>query len=273
MLLKLSGPYLEAAFCITSLVFFTVLHLLFALFTFQRSLYFFGGGKSDLAGHYRVDELANAPNPVDVYVIKEGSKLDLVYMPGNAIFMEDYLPFCVYLSKVVPGNVVSYAYRGVGNDYGIPSELGISKELETVADYLNRRKTTKVLLGFSLGSAVSLKLSKLVKFHSIVLINPFVSLEKLVGDLRLGRIFKWMLVDKWDNLALIKDVKVPIYLIISGRDEIVPSKHGSMLCENLTVARKRIFENLGHNDVLVWPANFEVCVLPDLLQIFSKLPR
>ncbi len=80
-----------------------------------------------------------------------------------------------------------------------------------------------------------------------MLIVPFDSLEKVVSKKFFWLPVKYLLLDKWDNVAALKDYQGPIEIYGARDDEVIPVRHARSLAEQLPRAR---FVELpgGHND-------------------------
>ncbi|ADM12198.1 uncharacterized protein Eint_090690 [Encephalitozoon intestinalis ATCC 50506] len=243
------------------------LDVLFLLFTVQRSLYFFGKGMKRKPDAIRVRLIPKSQS--DLYLIDGISGIDLIYLPGNFVAVEEHIEFCKYLSKIFECNVISMVYRGVaGNGYS-PSEKGIVEDLSPASRWLSRRSTRKVILGFSIGSAVGIRLAEKCRVDALVLINPFISLREVVGNVSFGRILKHLVIDEWNNLNRMKNINVPVYFVVSSNDEIVSPSHTDELIKRTKHPKKIVIRNADHNEPM---RNFttHLCSLMD--EVLRKTP-
>lgn len=260
----------------------TVMNSLFFIFVSQRYLYFFGWRSTEESENRRVRLVSKDRNEIDLYLFNRSSSIDLIYMAGNMIVVEEYLDFCKFLSSVFDCNVVSMVYRGVAGNPGTPSERGIVEDIKVVAQYLDSRmssdgsgsgRTKKVILGFSIGAAAGIHLASSCSVDSMVLINPFMSLASLVEASRFWHVLKFLLVDKWDNMKNIRNVDVPVYFIVSADDGIVPAHHTDELIKNTERHEKHVIDGADHNTPMVYPDNFMLQVYPVVSKALQNIRR
>jgi pimeloyl-ACP methyl ester carboxylesterase len=139
------------------------------------------------------------------------------------------------LVKNLNVNIVIVGYRGYGPSEGIPTESGIKLDGEAIMKYVlvdmrNKIDTNNVfIMGRSLGGAVAINTQGIYKFSikGLILENTFLSIGDLVD--RLFPIVKplknILLNNHWESKKLIGNIKVPIFFIMSDRDELVPFEH------------------------------------------------
>ncbi|UYI26758.1 hydrolase [Encephalitozoon cuniculi] len=235
------------------------LDFLFLLFTIQRSLYFFGKGMRRKPENIRVRLVSRGQSEVDLYLIDQMSSTDIIYLPGNFVVTREHIEFCKYLSKALRCNTVSMIYRGIAGNPHVPSERGIVEDVSTASEWLSRRSTRKVVVGFSIGAAVGIRLAGMCRVDALVLVNPFISLREVVSSIPLGRVLKHLVVDEWSNMNGVKDIDVPVYFVVSSDDEIVPESHADALIKRTRHPRKIVIRNADHNEPM---RNFMVHVLP-----------
>lgn len=244
-----------------------LLDLVFLLFTIQRSLYFFGKGGKRRPEDGRVRLLSRSGNEIDLYLFEKTSQTDIIYFPGNFIIAEDHVKFCRYLSNIFGCSTISMIYRGVAGNPRTPSERGITEDLAAVSEWLSRRRTRKVVLGFSIGAAVAIRLGGMCSLDALILVNPFVSLRAVVGKVFIGRLLSHLVVDEWDNTKRIKDIDVPIHFVVSSDDEIVPSFHADELIKRARRPRKISLSNADHNEPM---RNFMTHIYPVVSSVLAS---
>lgn len=241
------------------------LDFLFLLFTIQRSLYFFGKSMKRRPESIRVRLMPGSRS--ELYLIDCMSCTDLIYLPGNFVVMEEHMEFCKYLSKMLECNVVSMVYRGIAGNRCSPSERGIIEDLSPISQWMSRRTTRKVVLGFSIGSAVGVCLAEKCHVDALVLVNPFISLREVASNILLGRVLKHFIVDEWNNMGRMKDINAPVYFVVSSNDEIVPPSHTDELIKKTRLPRMIVIPGADHNEPM---RNFATHLYPVIDEILKE---
>jgi uncharacterized protein len=149
-------------------------------------------------------------------------------------------------------NVLLFDYRGYGLSKGVPSEKGTYRDAEAAYDFLvselKQRPEQIILYGESLGCAVSVEMAKNHPAAALILESPFTSTVQM-GKL----VFTWLPVQlivryRYDNLAKIPNVHMPVLVMHSPTDEVIPFSMGRSVFEAANEP-KRFFELTGgHND-------------------------
>ncbi|KAG5858796.1 hypothetical protein KMI_11g17520 [Encephalitozoon hellem] len=242
-----------------------LLDFLFLLFTIQRSLYFFGRSARRRPESIKVRLTPGGRS--ELYLVDCMSCADLIYLPGNFVAVEEHIEFCKYMSKMLECNVVSMVYRGVAGNQHTPSEKGIVEDLSPISQWISRRSTRKVVLGFSIGSAVGIRLAERCHVDALVLVNPFVSLREVVGNILFGKVLKHLVVDEWDNASRMKGIDAPVHFIVSSSDEIVPPSHADELIKRTRSPRKIVIPGADHNEPM---RNFTAHLYPVVDEILME---
>jgi len=182
----------------------------------------------------------------------------LLYFHGNAGNISHRLPDVRNMSNFVGCNVLMVSYRGYGESQGSPSERGLSMDADAALEYVLAHKdldSTKVFaFGRSIGGAVAFSLASRHEdaLRGVIVENTFLSINAMIDTvLPALRVFKFLNRNKWDNLARIGSLTLPM-LFLSGReDEIVPPRHMQDLYHAASRASLRkieLFEGATHND-------------------------
>lgn len=191
------------------------------------------------------------------YVPQKGSKQVVVFMHGNSYNIEKFY------KKLVPLLAAGYSafigeYRGFGGIKGEITQAGLEEDAIAAVEYLHQqgRKNEQIIVyGMSLGSHMAVntaeKLQKEGVFAALVLEVPFDSLLNVVKEvvwvpLPLDLIIK----DKYDNVALIKEIKSPILIMGGEKDKVVPIKLAQRLYEEAPDPKDMfIYGDADHNDL------------------------
>ena len=182
-----------------------------------------------------------------------GEAAVLVYFHGNAELIGDRA------GKMVPYLGAGYGallveYRGYGGNPGRPSEAGLTRDGHAALDWLAAHGVAAarvIVYGSSLGSGVAVELAATRRLAALVLEAPFTSLVD-VGK----RAYPWLPVrqlahDRYDSLAKMPRLEVPIFIVHGEDDTIVPVAMGRRLLAAAPAASQGLFlPGFGHNDLL-----------------------
>ena len=148
-------------------------------------------------------------------------------------------------------SVLLFDYRGYGRSDGSPSELGTYRDAEAAYRFLTETKRLPadriVIYGESLGAAVALELALRHPARALILESPFTSVadmsRELLPYLPIGKLLHY----RYDNLSKIGSLRMPLLVLHSPQDDVVPFKMGRRLFE-AAPDPKRFFELRGdHN--------------------------
>lgn len=148
--------------------------------------------------------------------------------------------------------VLLYDYRGYGKSAGTPDEEGTYRDAEAAYEHLTTVEgfapERLVLYGESLGAAVTFELARRRPCAAVIAESAFTSLPD-VG----ARAYPFLPVRllaryRYDNLAKVAELSVPLLLIHSPSDEIVPVEHGRRLFEAAREPKRWLQTEGGHND-------------------------
>ncbi|MBI5623961.1 MAG: alpha/beta hydrolase [Elusimicrobia bacterium] len=149
-------------------------------------------------------------------------------------------------------SVLLYDYRGYGRSTGRPSEQGTYRDAEAAHGWLTREKGVDpgrlVLYGESLGGAVALETALRLPCAGLILDSAFTSTaamgERLFPFLPVGLIVRF----RYDNLSKIGRVRVPVLVLHSPEDDIVPFSMGKALFEAAPEPKTFVALKGSHND-------------------------
>lgn len=145
-------------------------------------------------------------------------------------------------------------YPGYGGRPGQPSEAAlISDAKETVELARHEFGSPIYLWGESLGCGIvsALAADNDVPVRAVILVTPWDSLPNLAQTIYWFFPTRWLVLDKFDNVENLADYSGRVAVVLAGRDEVIPLKHGHRLYESVTSNKKLwVFEHAGHNS---WP--------------------
>lgn len=151
--------------------------------------------------------------------------------------------------------VLAYDYRGYGRSTGAPSETGVFLDAVAAFDHEVGRGTAPagiICFGESLGGAVSIALAERRPCAGLAVVSTFTRLADVArrhyGPLGL------LVGNRFDSLARIGRLTVPVLVAHGDQDEIVPFELGEALFAAAPEPKR--FHRIGgahHNDTLASP--------------------
>jgi fermentation-respiration switch protein FrsA (DUF1100 family) len=177
----------------------------------------------------------------------------LLWFHGNAGNINHRLDNIKMLYDRVPVNVFIIDYRQYGRSEGKVSEQGTYIDAKAALAYLHSRKDINhdkvIFFGRSLGSAVAVELALKEKCCAMILETPFTSIKEMGKKLYPFLPISLLLRTKYDSLAKIRDIKVPILIMHGDNDKLVPFEHGRELYEAANEPKEfYTIPGAGHND-------------------------
>ena len=175
----------------------------------------------------------------------------LLFCHGNAGNIEHRLS----AARVFRGmglSVLLFDYRGYGASRGRPSEEGTYRDAEAAYDHLvgeaGFAPDRIALYGESLGAAVALELAGRREVACVVVESAFTSLPALGAEL-----YRWLPVRllsrfRYDNARKVGALGVPLMIVHSPADDIVPYAHGERLLAAAGDLKTFLATGGGHND-------------------------
>ncbi|CAG8444474.1 6246_t:CDS:2 [Ambispora leptoticha] len=210
------------------------------------------------------------------YGVQDGDPI-LIYFQGNAGNVIVRLPIFILTllsarnSQLSNLTIIAPSYRGYWQSTGRPSEQGLQLDAIAIYEYIHQKFPTNplYLYGHSLGGGVAIYLAKQVQDYNnnhqlrgIILENTFTSIKDMIVTIypqkwlpyRYLINLPFLLRNKWDNVATIREIKVPTLFLSSRNDEIVPQKQMRQLYFVAEKAPKKIwkeFRNALHQDTFL----------------------
>jgi len=175
----------------------------------------------------------------------------VVFFHGNGEQIADSVPLARDLARRGFG-VALVEYRGYGPSSGpTPTEDGLYADAEAVLDALAARGIASqsiALWGTSLGSGVAAEMARRGRGASLVLVTPYTSIPDVAARVAPFLPTRLCVADRFDTLAKVKDVRVPVLVIHGDRDEVIPFDMGERLARELNARFVRV-DGGHHNDL------------------------
>lgn len=174
----------------------------------------------------------------------------LLFCHGNAGNVSHRLENVYYLSRT-GFQVLLFDYRGYGHSTGQPSEEGLYRDAMAAWEHLVGRSDTaaapRLIFGRSLGGAVAVELATRANADGLIIESTFTSirtLARLMFPLPLPE-----LPVKYDSLAKIARIAMPLLVIHGDQDELIPVADGQALFEAASQPKAWFpIAGAGHND-------------------------
>jgi fermentation-respiration switch protein FrsA (DUF1100 family) len=185
----------------------------------------------------------------------EGGVYTVLVCHGNAGNISGRLDRALLLQRELSASVLLFDYRGFGRSEGSPDEEGTYRDALAAYRYLaeEREVDTRriILFGESLGAAVAIELARRVPVAAVVLEAPFASIRAMARVAYPFLPTGWVRT-KYDNLAKIGELDVPLLILHGTRDDTVPFAQGEALFRAAREPKEFVaVEGAGHSDSYV----------------------
>ena len=185
---------------------------------------------------------------LNVVVGNAGKNEAVIYFGGNAESNAHSAPDLV--AQLSDKTIYSVNYRGYGGSDGTPTESNLFKDAEVIFDTIAATHSNVSVIGRSLGSGVASWLTSQRPVKQMVLITPFDSILNIAKKSYPVFPVGWLLKDKYQSIEYAPDIKIPVLVILAGRDRVIPSESSHRLIEAFSHPVKvSVLENSGHNDL------------------------
>jgi uncharacterized protein len=194
------------------------------------------------------------------FYVGDGNWPLILYFHGNGEVVSDYDHIApIYNQREL--NLVVADYRGYGASGGLPTLTAISSDCHlifaAVKEEISKRKFEGGLwiMGRSLGSISAIELAYRSKhdFRALIIESGFVSILPVMKHLGLSleidaeadRILQ-------EALTMVRDIKLPAFIIHGEDDTLVPLEEAKRFYDNLGSAEKRlvVIPGADHNDIM-----------------------
>jgi uncharacterized protein len=181
------------------------------------------------------------------------SRLVVLVNHGNAGNICHRLDRALLIQARLGADVFLYDYRGYGRSEGRPDEEGTYRDARAAYRYLSEQRRLPperiVLFGESLGCAVALQLALERPCRALVLESAFASVPAMARAVYPFLPLSPFVRTRYDNLAKVPQLKVPLLMLHGERDSIVPFAQGRRVFE-AAPEPKRFYAIPGadHND-------------------------
>lgn len=167
-------------------------------------------------------------------------------------------------------NVLIFDYRGYGRSTGRPSEAGLYRDGEAARRWLTGNAGVDpdelVLFGRSMGAAVAARLATRHRAACLIAESAFTSVPDRAAEIYWWLPVRWLVHIRMDTRRYVAGADLPVLVVHSRDDEIVPFSHGRRLLE-AAGDRGRLLEISGdHNTGFLASGERYVDGLDDFLE-------
>ena len=242
------GSRMNVIFSIVSIALAVYIGLALLLLVFQARMIFYPYRNHE----YRPEDVRLYYESVEL-ITSDGVTLDAWYIPapdaeytilfchGNAGNISHRLDTLLHFRQLGL-NCLIFDYRGYGRSGGKPSEQGLYLDVQAAWDWLTNQQQIPpekiILFGRSLGGSVAAHLAAQLSSQDspqpagLVLESCFTSVADMGKHYYPWLPIRWFVRFRFDALAALPQVRMPILIIHSPDDEIVPYKMGKKLFKN-----------------------------------------
>lgn len=174
----------------------------------------------------------------------EGSRRAVIVSHGNAGNISHRTEMGDFLRGEFGMNVLMYDYRGYGKSEGAPSEAGTYADIRAAFEHVKKRgfeASSIVLMGQSLGTAVTVDLAAEQPVAGVILEAPFTSVAAVAKRLYFSLPLGYLLQTKYDSLSKIGRIRAPLAIVHAKRDPVIRFEFGRELFDAAAMP-KQFFE-------------------------------
>lgn len=140
-------------------------------------------------------------------------------------------PNLVDMADFLQCDLMTFDYSGFGLSTGTPTEKNVYQNIDAVYQYLIKELKTGpddiILIGFSMGTAATIYLASHEKVDGLVLIAPFTSLFRVIGQKPSSS--RTCCLDQFTNIDKAPKVSCPTLICHGMNDFIVSMNHSTVL--------------------------------------------
>lgn len=177
----------------------------------------------------------------------------VLYCHGRHGHLGQRLRVLRHLTRL-PINLFAFDYRGFGRSEGMPSELGLFRDVRAAFEHLTgalaQTPSRVVLFGHSLGGAIAIDAAQDLPAAGLVVESSFTDVRDMARALFPRLPMHWLARNQFRSIDKVARIRLPKLFIHGGRDELVPYRMGTELFERAVEPKEFLaIERAGHNDV------------------------
>lgn len=202
------------------------------------------------------------------WVPAQMSRRTVLLFHGNAGNISHRLDKLAVLNGL-DASVLLVDYRGYGRSAGSPDEAGTYADADAAYAWLRARGVPPeaiVLYGESLGGPIATNLASRQPVGGLILESAPSSILGVAQHHYPLLPVSWFLSVRYDGLSRIPEVRAPVLILHSPRDEIVPFSMAEALYAAAPEPKRLVRLDGGHNDAFVVAAEVYQAALRDFLR-------
>lgn len=190
------------------------------------------------------------------YLAAKTGQPTILFFHGNAGSITERIERLAYYQTQGFG-ALYVSYRGYGKSTGKPTETGLVSDALASYDWLKQKGLMAkniIVVGESLGAAVSVRLAVQREIKALIIEAPFTSTIDVAKATYWWLPVDFLIKDRFETIKIIDQVKVPLLIVHGGMDEITNVDQGRKLFEKAREPKTlKIIEGVNHNDLFVEP--------------------
>lgn len=188
----------------------------------------------------------------------------LMVCHGDDECLPDWVPVQAMLSRAGISNFV-FDYSGYGASSGRPTVRHLredAREAYRMFVAATPAASRRYVLGHSLGSGVLLDVARELRPipDGMIIASGFSSAR--AAAVQTGKVparLAWLLPDPWNNLARMRRLNLPLLVLHSRDDEVLPFAHSERLAQAASHLQELVlFDGMPH----------DAAILPDYIEVF-----
>jgi len=205
----------------------------------------------------------------------KGARCAVLFCHGNAGNLSHRGYAIERWHRTMQASVLLFDYPGYGRSEGTPDESGCYRAAEAAYQWLVKSAGVTpehvIIVGESLGASVAVETARHHDHEALVLISGFTSVPDMAGVTFPLLPLRWLVRNRFDNLAKISECKRPVFIAHGTADRIVPYWMSKKLFEAANEP-KRLFTmpDRDHNEP---PGEDFYRALGEFLEASGQLPQ
>jgi fermentation-respiration switch protein FrsA (DUF1100 family) len=177
----------------------------------------------------------------------------VLFLHGNAATVAAKVNIAHYAELRTLGlNVMAPEYRGFGGLEGLPTESALAADAQSAYDYLRQVRRVPasrlVIYGWSLGSAVAVRLASEVEAAAVILEGAPSSVVAIGQQQYPFFPIRLIMRNHFDSIGKINRVRAPLLFLHSPEDAVIPIAEGRRLYEAAPGDKTFVEVRGGHVD-------------------------
>lgn len=200
---------------------------------------------------------------------EEEDAITILFIHGNGGNIGDRVQKAAVFHRL-GCRVFLFDYRGYGKSEGRPSEAGTYADAQAAYEFLTQSKNIPseriVFYGESLGGGVAVHVAQGKNARGLILESTFTSIVDMST-----RLFPWIpahlaVKNKYESIRKIADIKMPILIMHSPQDELVPFDMGQSLYQAATAPKSFVELKGSHNECFLESGETYAAAIKDFLK-------